>query len=411
MYSQQTANVPTRLQKNSFKNNRRKPRLSRGKKSSVRTKAVSFGMALLFVVISLSTGVVAATVADTGLEVGFEPENQKSAGAYASDNALFEQYDDALCVKITFYGAQEVTVYSAPTTVGELLSKLSMSLTENDVTSVDLETEIANNMEVRIDRVEVKELVETTDVPYKSEKVENSSLPKGTTKVKQAGVNGVITTITEEKYVNGVLVSSEKKSEEQTVDPVDEIIEVGTYVEPAKTEPVKQETQKSNSSDKKNESNKSNTSESSKESDNSSSSNSNSGALNTALATQHTTKPVSIQGRQIPDAIGTGGVYIDASGNSHRYLYYIDCIATAYGYSAGSRTATGKSVGRGLMAVDPRLIPYHTKCYVTGSYGDMGVQVAEDCGNFRGNWIDLFLGDDATCRQFGKRSMRVYVLA
>ena len=49
-------------------------------------------------------------------------------------------------------------------------------------------------------------------------------------------------------------------------------------------------------------------------------------------------------------ANGKGGVYTDSNGNSYEYLYYIDVIATAYGYSAGSVTATGKKVAKGMMA-------------------------------------------------------------
>ena len=379
MYSQQPANVPTRLQ--SDLNNRKKPRLTRGSTGSLRKKALSLFMAVLFVVISLSTGVFAASVIDNGLEVGFEPEYQVGADSYASDNALFEQYGNAMGVNIVFYGEQELTVYSAPTTVGELLSVLSVTLGKHDVTSEPLDAEIAEGMTVNIDRVIEKERVETEVIPFTSEKVDNNSLDKGTTRVKQEGVNGEITRIYTEVYVNGVLTSSELKSEE-TREPVKEIIEVGTYVAPKKR--------------------------------------TSGGALSYSENPYYNPKDSSIphhkvttpavQGTEIPDATGTGGTYIDSKGNSYRYLYYIDCVATAYGYESGNLTATGKQVGKGKMAVDPRIIPYHTKCYVSGAYGDMGVQVAEDCGNFRGNWIDLFLGSDSACRSFGKRSMRVYIL-
>ncbi|MBQ7160102.1 MAG: G5 domain-containing protein [Clostridia bacterium] len=312
------------------------------------------------------------------MEVGFEPEYQDGADSYASDNALFEQYDNAISVNIVLYGAQELTVYSAPATVGELLSGLSVTLGKDDVSSVELDAQIEEGMTVKIDRIVVKERVEKEDVPYTSTTVETKSLNKGVTRVKQAGVTGEITRIYTETYVNGKMISSELTSEETTVQVVDEIIEKGTYVEPpkqTKKESVKEE----------------------KTTD---------GSIPT-----HKVSTPQIRGTEIPDADGKGGTYIDENGNSYRYLYYIDCVATAYGYESGMLTATGLRVGKGKMAVDPRLIPYHTRCYVTGSYGDMGVQVAEDCGNFRGNWIDLFLGSDYVCRQFGKRPMRVYILA
>ncbi len=372
MYSQQPTNVPTRLQ--SEKLHRRKPRFKRGRTMSLRKKALSLGMAVLFVVLSLSTGVFAASVIDNGLEVGFEPEYQDGADSYASDNALFELYDNAVSVSIVLYGAQELSVYSAPATVGELLSGLSIALGENDVTSEELDAQITDGMKVKIDRVVVKTRTETEDIPYKSQTVTNNTLAKGTTRVKQAGVTGEITRIYTETYVNGKMTSSVLDSEETTVEIVNEIIEEGTYVEPKKPESVKV----------------------AKTTDGS--------------IPHHSVSTPKIRGTQISDPDGKGGVYIDEAGNSYRYKYYIDCVATAYGYESGMLTATGLRVGKGRMAVDPRLIPYHTKCYVTGSWGDMGVQSAEDCGNFRGNWIDLFLGSDYVCRQFGKRPMRVYIL-
>lgn len=110
--------------------------------------------------------------------------------------------------------------------------------------------------------------------------------------------------------------------------------------------------------------------------------------------------------------VGVGGTYTDINGNSYAYSYYIDVTATAYGTLSGI-TATGKPVQYGMIAVDPTVIPLGTKVYLTGSWGDMGVHAAEDTGGaIKGNKIDVFLGDDYDLlRQFGRRSMRVYILA
>ncbi len=108
---------------------------------------------------------------------------------------------------------------------------------------------------------------------------------------------------------------------------------------------------------------------------------------------------------------GVGGTYTDSMGNTYSYSYYIDVTATAYGVGTGL-TATGKVPEIGMIAVDPRVIPLGTQVYVTGSWGDMGVCSAEDTGGvIKGNKIDVFLGDDFDLiRQFGRRSMRVYIL-
>ena len=363
MYSQQPSNVPTRLQSNSISS--RKPRLKSRMTGLFCKRAISAVLASATVVLSLTTGIIAANIADRKLEVGFEPEYQDSAESYASDNELFEDYDNAMRVDITLYGKQELTVYSADTTVGALLEKLSLTIGENDVVSAALDASITADMKIVIDRHETNVYTETKVIPFETEKKDNAKLTKGTEKKVTEGVNGeVLRTITE-KYINGVLVSSELTSEEITKEAVNEVIEVGTAE--VKTEAPKKPAANTNTSS------------------------------NTSTAT--------------PNANGKGGVFTDSKGNSYEYLYYIDVIATAYGYSAGSVTATGKKVAKGMMAVDPKVIPYGTRCYVTGSYGDMGVLVAEDCGGFKGNRIDIFLGDDYSCIQFGRRSMRVYILA
>lgn len=110
--------------------------------------------------------------------------------------------------------------------------------------------------------------------------------------------------------------------------------------------------------------------------------------------------------------VGVGGVYTDSYGKSYEYSYYMDVTATAYGTLSGI-TATGKPIDFGMIAVDPKVIPLGTKVYITGStYGDMGVHTAEDTGGgIKGNKIDIFLGDDYnTLMQFGRRTMRIYIL-
>lgn len=107
---------------------------------------------------------------------------------------------------------------------------------------------------------------------------------------------------------------------------------------------------------------------------------------------------------------GVGGTFTAKDGTVYSYSYYIDVEATAYGTLSG-RTATGKAIKHGMIAVDPSVIPLGTKCYVTGNYGDIGVCSAEDTGGaIKGNKIDVYLGDDmSVLLGFGRRQMRVYI--
>jgi hypothetical protein len=73
----------------------------------------------------------------------------------------------------------------------------------------------------------------TKDLPFKSTKVEDSSLNKGSTKVTTVGVKGQITEKYDVTYKNGVESSRELISSETTTKPIDEVVAVGTYEAPA----------------------------------------------------------------------------------------------------------------------------------------------------------------------------------
>ena len=87
----------------------------------------------------------------------------------------------------------------------------------------------------------------------------------------------------------------------------------------------------------------------------------------------------------------------------------------ATAYSCGDRpgvTATGTAARVGAIAVDPELIPYGSRLYIVSDDGAYvyGYAVAEDCGAFRGNRIDLYFDTVEECVQFGRRMCTVYVL-
>ena len=89
-------------------------------------------------------------------------------------------------------------------------------------------------------------------------------------------------------------------------------------------------------------------------------------------------------------------------------------MATAYepgprscGRYATGRTATGMRAGRGVAAVDPRVIPLGTKLYVEG----YGYCVAADTGGaIKGNKIDLCYDTYGEAIRFGRRYVTVHIL-
>jgi len=77
---------------------------------------------------------------------------------------------------------------------------------------------------------------------------------------------------------------------------------------------------------------------------------------------------------------------------------------TATGYSMAGRTATGLPVGRGIVAVDPSVIPLGTRLSIPG-YGE-GV-AADTGGSVQGLTIDLWFPTLAEALAWGRRTVTI----
>lgn len=76
-------------------------------------------------------------------------------------------------------------------------------------------------------------------------------------------------------------------------------------------------------------------------------------------------------------------------------------------------TSTGMQMGYGVIAVDPKVIPYGTRMYIESVDGQYvyGYAIAGDCGGaIKGNRVDLFYWSKAQCNQFGRRAVNIYFL-
>lgn len=80
--------------------------------------------------------------------------------------------------------------------------------------------------------------------------------------------------------------------------------------------------------------------------------------------------------------------------------------ASAYTYT-GYRTATGKTPTVGTVAVDPSVIPLGSKLYIEG-YGY--AQAGDTGGSIRGDRLDLFMEERGQCMNWGRRTVKVYIL-
>lgn len=112
-------------------------------------------------------------------------------------------------------------------------------------------------------------------------------------------------------------------------------------------------------------------------------------------------------------AYGTLGV-VSRGGREYRYTRELEMTAT--GYTAGAEsnpdgnglTYTGMRAQRGVVAVDPRVIPLYTRLYIEG----YGPAIAADTGGaIQGNRIDLCFDTVEEALQWGIRPVKVYILS
>lgn len=90
-------------------------------------------------------------------------------------------------------------------------------------------------------------------------------------------------------------------------------------------------------------------------------------------------------------------------------VMYMNASAYApnYGPGVGSITANGMKAQKGVVAVDPRVIPLGTRLYIDG----YGHAIAADTGGaIKGNRIDLCYNTPGECFRFGRRTVKVTIL-
>ena len=90
------------------------------------------------------------------------------------------------------------------------------------------------------------------------------------------------------------------------------------------------------------------------------------------------------------------------AGGARAYRLKVDAVA----YHLPGRTALGVPVRRGVVAVDPTLIPLGSKMHVPG----YGRSIAADVGTaIKGRIIDLWMPTDAAARRWGRRTVTITV--
>lgn len=277
------------------------------------------------------------------------------------DFAVSVDVIDAKSVTIR-QGSEETTVKLAKGTVADALAFAGIETDGSQIVTPSTNTVISDGMVVTIKQVTYEEKTETQPIEYKTVKKNTDSLSIGKTEVHQKGVNGEEQITKKIKYIDGEKVSEEVIETKTTKKPVDEIIYVGTK-ENADTSTA------------------------------SSSSSSNSAG----------------------SASSSGNTFVDQNGAVVAYKQVISGSGTAYTAPSGALTATGVAAYQGGVAVNPNIIPYGSKLYITSTDGSFvyGYATAVDTGGalMDGSAIvDCFYYTYDECVNFGRRDVNVYIL-
>lgn len=106
---------------------------------------------------------------------------------------------------------------------------------------------------------------------------------------------------------------------------------------------------------------------------------------------------------------------LDANGVPTSYSKVLTGKSAAYSAPAGARTASGRVAKVGNVAVNPNVIPYGTKLYITSTNGQRvyGYAIAADTGGALASgriMVDLFFDSYQASCNWGIQQVNIYIL-
>ena len=241
-------------------------------------------------------------------------------------------------------------------TVEEFLKKSGIRVSSDDIVTPKKSEKLTKNDTVRVKRVTYKETEKIVTVKYKTQVEYDDTMYEEQVKVKRKGKDGQQKNYYRKKYIDGKYDSTELVKSETIKEPVSKIVIWG-----------------------------------SKES-----------LYGGNVA------------RQVISEL-TPAFKIDMDENNRPVNYKKKMVGKATAYCTGTVTSTGLKAQPGVVAVDPREIPYGSKLYIVSSDNKYiyGYAIAGDTGGFIHNsdtLVDLYIRGYSAAKQFGRRTVEVYVL-
>lgn len=246
-------------------------------------------------------------------------------------------------------------VVRAKGSVADAICAAGIEVGDDDLINVGLSEPLNANTNIIINRVDYVTEVKLESIDYATEYKEDDNYVIGYSKVLVDGEEGELAKTICHTYVDGKLASSDVVSTEITEEPVDEVIVQGT----AEVNPI---------------------------------------------------AAMSISQLDVPDYLT-----LDENGIPTSYSKVLTGKSCAYSAKPTAKTASGRQVKVGYVAVDPSIIPYGTELYIVSTDGKYvyGYAVAADTGTALLDGrilVDLFMESyDASC-QWGAKQVNIYVL-
>lgn len=305
--------------------------------------------------------VFAGTVADLLDELSVTVEEGKLVSV-PTDTVLYDgltvKLTNAYHINVTADGAT-VSLLIGEGTVADALQQANISLGESDEVQPALTDALYDALSVTVFRVTYTERTVNEKITFAKKTVKSASMYKGTSGITQAGQDGEKTVTYRDKIVDGVYASSEVLSETVLTEAVPQITAVGTKQKAIAVASLR----------------------------------------NGGTPISELTQPASLK---------------IENGAPTEYKQIITGKAAAYTASPGSKTASGRAVKPGYIAVNPNQIPYGSELWIVSTDGIVyGYAIAADTGGFvnRGKFtVDLFMNTESECRQWGSRDVVIYVL-
>ena len=305
----------------------------------------------------VTAGIVADLLAELGVMVQAE-----QLVSVPEDTVLYDgltvKITNAYHVSVTADGVSQ-TLLMGEGTVQDALEQAGITMDADDEVEPALDAALYDALSITVYRVEYTERTVTETIAFPKETVRTSDLYKGQSKVTQQGVDGSKTVTYRDKIVDGSVASSEVVSETVLQEAVPQITKVGTKQKPVSISSLK----------------------------------------NSGTPISELTAPATLQ---IVDGAPT------------KYSKIITGKAAAYTASSGSKTASGRTVKPGYIAVNPKQIPYGTEMWIVSTDGIVyGYAIAADTGGFvkKGKFtVDLFMNTESECIQWGSRDVVIYIL-